>query len=189
MDASHSQSPLSAEDLAVVRQAVREIEDAPSPKDRAGLGCALSLPGFVVLLVLPIVARRFTVPPSVARVVLIVGLAVLVVGVLIWLTAGGFVRGHFTAAAAAALRRLEAWDVEEGDREEALRAATLLLMNAYAVYGPTMGSSFDRDEARERLGAMMPLVEAVERVLVEEAGIYTVFTDEPETEAEEEEAP
>ena len=104
---------------------------------------------------------------------LVLGGVLLVVGIVLSVGAGGFARGHVTAAAEAALRTLEAGDE---DREVLLRAATLLLCNAWASYGPSTVEAFDFAAARVRLGPMLSLVSEVEGVLLEEGVIYPVFT-------------
>ncbi len=58
-------------------------------------------------------------------------------------------------------------------------------MNAWASYGPTTSEGFDRAEARERIGAVLPLVEAVERHLVEQGVTYPVFTEDEGEEGQE----
>ncbi len=130
-----------------------------------------------MLLVFPVVARLLDVTSGVATAVISAAIVLLVVGLVLWFTAGGFVRGHAVAAAEAAIRTLEGWRADAGDREEALRAATLLLMNALASYGPTTSEAFPVEEARRRIAHMMPLVLAVERELLAREAIYPVFTD------------
>jgi hypothetical protein len=178
---------LRPEDLEVVDEALEEIKSQEGPVDRGPIGCVMALPAFVVLLVLPVLGRRFDLPSSVATPILVGAIALLIVGLVLWFTAGGFVRGHVIAAAEAALRALEEWSPEAGHRDEALRAATLLVMNAYASYGPTTTRTFDAAEARERVSGAMPLVEAVERHLVDEGVTYRVFTEGEE--GEDDEAP
>ena len=157
----------------VVRETLRELREAPAPRNLAGLGCVMALPAFVVLLVFPVVGRWLDVSRGVATAVLIAGGVLLVVGLVMWLTAGGFARGHVTAAAEAALRTLEA---DDDDPDVLLRAATLLLLNAYATYGPSTTEAFDFGAARTRLGERLDLVLAVERLLLEDGAIYPVFT-------------
>lgn len=157
----------------MVLETLAEIRAAPPPPNHAGLGCALALPGFALLLVFPVVARRFAIGAGWATPVLVAGGALLVVGLILWFTAGGFVRGHAIAAAEAALRTLEGG---EEDRDVLLRAATLLLTHAFATHGPATAETFDFQAARGRLGGRMDLVEAVEAVLLEEGAIYPVFT-------------
>jgi hypothetical protein len=165
--------PLSDTDRRIIDEALNEIRSTPSPVDRAPLGCTIALPGFAILLVLPVVGRMVSLGSAVGTVALGVGGVLVVVGVVLWFSAGGFVRGHAQAAAEAALRTLEGG---EDDREVLLRAATLLVVNAYATYGPTSSSSVDVDRARARLGKHLGLVEAVEGLLLEEGAAYPIFT-------------
>lgn len=166
-------TPLSDSDKVIVREALEEIRASPGPRDRTSLGCVVALPGFAILLVFPLAGRMLAVGSGVGTVVIGIGVVLLVVGLAIWFSAGGFVRGHSTAAAEAALRRLEGG---ERDREVLLRAATLLLVHAHVGYGPTTTQSFDFQAARSRLGERIALVIAVERSLLEEDAIYPVFT-------------
>ena len=133
----------------------------------------MALPGFAILLVFPMVGRMLDLGSGIATTVLIVGGALVVTGVVLWFSAGGFVRGHAQAAAEAALRTLEGG---EEDREVLLRAATLLVVNGYATYGPTTATAVDVDKARSRLGKHLGLVEAVEGLLLEEGAAYPLFT-------------
>ena len=164
---------LTDRDRMTVRDTLAEIRAAPPPRNHAGLGCVMALPGFVILLVFPVVARKFAVGGGLATPILVVGGLLLVVGLVLWFTAGGLVRGHAIAAAEAALRTLEAGD-EDG--EVLLRASTLLLTHAYATHGPATAETFDFEAARPRLGARLDLVLAVEALLVAEEAIYPVFT-------------
>lgn len=166
-------------DRRVVRETLDEIRAEPAPRSLAGVGCVMALPGFLLLLVFPLVARKLAVASGPATAVLVVGGVLLVVGLGLWFSAGGFVRGRFIAAAEAALRTLEKGEKE---REVLLRAATLLLCNAYATYGPSTAETFDFAEGRRRLGPRLDLVMAVEEVLLAEGVIYPVFTDAGEGE-------
>lgn len=164
---------LSDEDVLVIREALTEINAAPPPRDFGGAGCAISVLALALLLAFPALGRKLAVGAGAATSVLVAGGVLLIVGIVLRLTAGGFVRGHAIAAAEAALRALE---VGEGEREAQLRAATLLLCHAFATYGATTTGSFDFDAARARLGARIELVRAVELRLLEEKAIYPVFT-------------
>ncbi len=157
-----------------MRQALHEIREQPLPPDRGPLGCAIALPGFAILLVFPVVGRLLSVGSGVATVAVGLGIVLLVVGLGFWFSAGGQARRHASAAAEAALRRL---DGGEDDRETVLRAATLLLANAFAARGPTRYASFDVEDVRRRLGDRLPLVTSVERFLRQEEAIYPVFTE------------
>jgi hypothetical protein len=165
--------PLSDNDRALVRQTLHEIREAPPPRDRGPVGCVVALPGFVILLVFPPAARILGVGSTLGGVAIGIGVVLVVVGVALWFGAGRFVRGHAVAAAEAALRTLEAG---EEDRTVMLRAATLLLTNAYATYGSSATRSFDPEDARRRLGERRALVVEVEELLVDEGAVDPVFT-------------
>lgn len=170
-------APLSENDRRTVLETLAEIRSEPPPRNYAGVGCVMALPGFVLLLVFPMVGRLLDVSSALATGVLITGGVLLVVGLILWYTAGGLQRGHAIAAAEAALRTLESG---EEDREVLLRAATLLLCNAYATYGPATAQAFDFAVAGRRMGPRLALVMGVEEVLLGESAIYPVFTGEPE---------
>jgi hypothetical protein len=112
---------------------------------------------------------------GVAAAVLVVGITFLVVGLGLWFSAPGQLRRHAVAATEAALRTLGSG---EDDREVLLRAATLLLVHAHVSRGRTIASTFDTVKARERIGGRMPLLDAVEGLLLEEEAIYPVFSGE-----------
>ena len=150
----------------------------PPPRDNQPMGCLMSLGGLVVLVGLPLLGRTIEIGSGIGSMGLLVGGGLFVVGLILWMTAGGFVRGNFIAAAEAALRELETWNAQSGDREVALRAATLLLTHSEASYGPTSAPSFDHGEAALRLRPIMPLILAVQDVLVEEGASHPVFETE-----------
>ena len=164
---------LSQDDRRAVLEILDEIRSSPPPRHWAGPGCVMALPGFLLLLVVPVLGRRVGLPHGAAVPLLVAGGALLVVGLVLWLSAGGLARGRVTAAAEAALRVLEG---EEEDRDVLLRAATLLLCHAYATHGPSMVEAFDFTAARRRVGARLELVRAVEGVLLDEGAIHPVFT-------------
>jgi hypothetical protein len=134
----------------------------------------MALPGFLLLLLVPMLGRMLALGSAFATVGLILGLVLLVVGLTLWFTAGGAMRRRSMAASEAALRTLEAGT---DDREVLLRAATLLLCNAHATHGPATVQSFDFVSARTRLGGRLDLVLAVEAVLLEEEAVYPVFSE------------
>ena len=167
---------LSAHDVGIVRDALEDIEAEPPPKNWGAVGVMAALVGVVALVVVPLLARTVPVPHGAVITALVMGAALVVLGVVARASAGGFARGRSIAAAEAALRQLES---DDPDRETALRAATLLLVHAYAMYGPKPSASFDFLAGRRRLGERVPLVEAVERELLRDNRIDPVFTDAP----------
>lgn len=166
---SHS---FSDQDRRAVLDALGEIRASQPARDWSRPGCLMALSG-LLLLVVPVAGKGLGLTPGVVTPLLVVGGALLVVGIVLRLGAGGFARGHVTAAAEAALRALEEGDE---DREVLLRAATLLLCNAWAAYGPSTVEAFDFAAARARLGPRLALVAEVEGILLEEGVIYPVFT-------------
>lgn len=172
---------LNQTDLAVVREALAEIQARPLPQDRSTVGCVVALPGFLLLLVFPMVGRMLDVGSGAATVVLGIGIAFLVVGLIFWFTAGGAIRRHTSAAVEAALRQLSG---DDDDRETTLRAAVLLVMNAYTPQGPSHTATVNFGDAERRLGDRLELVKAVERVILDEEAAYPAFTlDEGSEEA------
>jgi hypothetical protein len=169
-------SALSEADLAVVREALEDLRAAPPPRDLAPIGCVVGLPGVLLLLVLPIAGRRLGLQAGAATLVVVAGIVLLAVGLALWYAAPGQAHAHAVAAAEAALRRLEAWDLGAGDRREALRAATLLVRSGHSIHGATPRLAVDPQEARVRLGAMVALVEAVEEALLDAGGALPLFT-------------
>jgi hypothetical protein len=170
---------LNDRDRLAVREALEEIL-ADQPRDLASLGCLVVLPGVLILLVVPVVVRLLGIGSGLATAAIVAGVILLVVGITMWMGAPGLIRGRSTAAAEAALRQLEQG---EEDREVMLRAAALLLTHAHATVGATTSLSLSVDDARKRLGVMLPLVVEVEHFLLAEGQIYPVFTVE-EGEAE-----
>ncbi len=171
---------LSPEERAVVDEAVADVLAGPRPTDQGSVGCLMAMPGFLILVVAPLMAPRLNLPGIVGTAVLIAGGTLLVIGLVLHFSAGRFARGHYMAAAEAGMRGLETWDPEIDDREEALRGATLVLLNAMAAQGAAPSPSFDVHEGRERIGPLMPMVEAVEEYLVAQGSSYRVFTEGPE---------
>jgi hypothetical protein len=171
---------LGPEEQAVVQEALEEIQETPPPPDRGPLGCVVALPGFVLLLLYPPAARFLDLPGWAGIAALSAGIPLVSFGLILWFTAGRLGRRHAMAASEAALLALESWTDEEAEREEALRAATLLLMSSFAQSGPTFVATFDASEARKRIGPRMPLVEAVERYLLEQEAVHPLFTREEE---------
>ena len=163
----------SDQDRRTVLDTLGEIRASPPARDWGGPGCLVALLGLFLLVVLPVAGKVMGLGSGAVTPLLVLGGALLVAGILLRFGAGGFARGHVTAASEAALRTLEAGDE---DREVLLRAATLLLCNAYASYGPSTVEAFDFTAARARLGPTLALVSQVEGVLLEEGAIYPVFT-------------
>ncbi len=165
---------LELEERAVVDEALEDILSEPPPRDLVPLGCGVGFGRALLLVATAVVGSA--VGRSVAVAILSAGVLLLVVGVGLWLASARLARGRVEAAVEAALRQLES-GVE--DREVSLRAATLLLANAYVQHGPTTTQSFGTMAAAARLGEALPLVLSVEEYLLERDSVYPVFTRDP----------
>lgn len=176
------------EELTTVERAVAKgVADgflqAEPPKDHSPHGCLLSLIALIGIFVLPAVGARFGIEGVGATILGAVLLVTLILGVIIHFLGGGFVRGRTIGAAEGAIEGLERWD---GDREAAIGHAVVLLMNATVEYGPTSSVAFDAREVAGRISPVLPLVTAVEELLVREDYCHPVFTilDFPEAKAD-----
>ena len=161
---SVSDDSLSEWDRRVVRDAHAELEASPTPTVLSPfLALAAALAGGLILAAW--LTFRDVVPAAsfLAPFVMLFGVLLSLGGVFALVAAlRGGSRAH-AIAGDAALRRL----VTEGeDRETRLRAAVLLICSGAAAAG-----GFDPADVAIRLGSARPLVESVERLLVEERGI------------------
>lgn len=160
-------------DRHFVRETAEEISSAPAPDGVRRFGPPAALLGLGILFGWPRIVGAVPGGDFVSPFVMILGVLLLVGGPAL-LILGGRGGGHAASAAVeAALRRLED---PESDRETAVRAATLLVLHAYARQGPATVHVFDPAEVESRLGSRLPLVVAVERQLVEEGKAYPAFT-------------
>jgi hypothetical protein len=165
---------LTPADRQVIKVALEEIESTPPATDLRTLGWPVAVLGVVLLVGWPRLAELVPIAMAASGLVLLMGIAMVVLGPLAALTAGGSARGTAAAAVEAALRRLESGGE---DREVLLRAATLLLAMAHVTEGPTTTRSFRTEDVTPRLGGALALVLAVEAYLVVEEGIHPVFHD------------
>jgi hypothetical protein len=163
----------------LIEEALREIDAEPPPFEPGRYGVGMVLLGIADLVAVGALVPRFGIAGGVATTVLILGAGLTVTGLFLAMTRGGFTRGASIAATEAALRQLERGDEDE---EVLLRAATLLLAHSVVSYGATTSNTFVREEAAARIGPQLPMVRAVEEVLLAEERIYPVFTLDAEDE-------
>jgi hypothetical protein len=83
-------SLLSPGDLEVVHETLQEIRDMPPPRDNHATGCLMSIGGLVVLLGLPALGRVITIGQGLGTAGLLIGGALLVLGIIAWMTAGNW---------------------------------------------------------------------------------------------------
>lgn len=164
---------LTDHDRRVVRETLADLEGATPPGGRAALGCPAAFVGLLVLVVWPRIVDGVPGGDFLSPFVLLGGVILLLGGPVLALLGGGGGARAAEAAVEAALRTLED---PQTDRETILRASTLLLAHAYVRRGPTTTHTFEPVETASRIGERLPVVEAVERHLVEEGVTYPVFT-------------
>lgn len=160
-------------DRRIVRETLEEIRQAPAPAERGRYGCLAGLIGLVVLIAWPRVVEQVPGGDFVSPFVWLMGIVLILGGPALAVLGRGGGGREAEAAVEAALRRLEDGD---SDRGTVLRAATLLLVHAYVSRGPTTVQTFDPPELASRIGSRLPVVQAVERRLVEEGATHPSFT-------------
>ncbi len=168
-----SPESLTERDLLVIRETIADIESAPPPTDMGHLGCPAAILGGLLLVAWPKLLELLPAAGFFTPFVMLAAVLMMIGGPVAAFTAGGFVRGASIAAAEAALRQLES---DEDDREVMLRAATLLLMNAFVSSGPGATMAFNPDGVASRIGDSFPLVVAVEKHLIDVVLTHPVFT-------------
>jgi hypothetical protein len=167
------------------RELVRRLATAepagPPARDWTSVGCSAIVLAAAGAALLP--TLRHFLGERVGAVA--IGLLILLglVGVTLWLLGRtiGLAPVHRRVEAAAAQLAAEAPRLAEGvpASESALGAAVALVREAHHSPGPYTAETFDARDMSVRLGAALPLVTAVEEVLVEDGRIYRVFTTEP----------
>ena len=165
-----------AERAAVLAEWER-LRAEPPPVSPKPYGCATFLVAAALLLIIPQLTKLVDVrlPRPWGSILL---------GILVLAMAGGFfvgvffgsgVYGRAVVRARAALDWLAAHP-DAADAAERRRNAVTLLYYALVSDGPTLAGTFDTAQARERLGASLPYVIAVERALRAERKVDPIFT-------------
>lgn len=171
---------LSYEDRVVVLQALDDIDRAPPPPDWGVYGPPLAIAGVLIGGMTSVFGSRVGLAGPVVVGALVAGITMLVVGVILAVMSGGFERARERAAAEAAIRQLESGDP---DRTVRLRAATLLLTHTFSSHGEVAAPNYDPAEGARRIGEELPLVQAVEALLIEMDRGEALFTVAPHIDA------
>lgn len=166
-------------DRAIVREARAEIASTPPPVSRGPYGCLLGIAGVVVLAVTSAIPSDVATVAFVRPFLLLGGVVMAVGGAVASFFGGSSATAAAGAAVEASLRRLAD---PESDRETLLRAATLLVSHATTSTGPATVRVFSESDVRERVAPARPLIESVERHLMDEYGQESTFL-EPSAEA------
>jgi hypothetical protein len=169
---------LSPGEREIVLAAAAEEAAAPRPANLSLPGCGLFLVSLGLFIAIPRFAAHW--PGEISGVLRFLTFAAIVLGILAGLTLFFFFgsgRGQMRARERAdeALERLESV-YPGGSRAEQLGAAVRLIANGVYAGRPWRMPAVDVESARDRLGDAVGLVEAVERLLVEERGYAPVFT-------------
>lgn len=171
----HARQFTAAQRKAIVAEWQR-IAAEPPPRNPRPYGCLTVIVAIGLFLLLP--QTGIKPPPPWGTVMLAVLGLTLAGGLFVGVFAGSGVHGRAAARASAALAALAALaDGVPGDDAARLRHAVELIAHAVASDGPTSQATIDIAAAKQRLGASLADVLAVEAVLAEETGALHVFGD------------
>ena len=145
----------------------------PRPAPRQPYGCAT----FLISTCLFLVVQQMSSLPSWLRLALLIILGLAIAGGLFFqLALASSKYHHDSARARESIEWLAANPATSDAAARRRHAVTMLRYSVTADDGPTTSGTFDPAHARERLGAHLPFVIAVERALIAEQKIYPVFT-------------
>lgn len=161
------------EKRAVIVSEWRRLAAERPPFNPRPYGCLTVIAGIVLFLAIPQLGIKLP-PPWGTVLAGVLGLAILA-GAFVGVFVGSGIHGRATLRAEGALAALAADPApEDGAR---LRHAVNLIAHAVVSDGPTTSNAIDLDAAKQRLGANLDYVMAVERVLAAEIGPLRVFTE------------
>jgi hypothetical protein len=149
----------------------KRITAEPPPFNPRPYGCLTVIAGLALFLLIPQLGFRLP-PPWGTVLAAALGLAILA-GAFVGVFVGSGVHGRAAQRAEAALAALTA-DPAPDDAAR-LRHAVGLIAHAVVSDGPTTANTIDLEAARQRLGANLDYVLAVEGVLAAEIGPIHVF--------------
>lgn len=158
-------TPLTPEDAAVVDGEVARLAAQPGRRDPQAAGCLVAFVGMLALTLTPAVGNFVEIPLPTGTTVFGISILAIFAGAAIAIFGGGL-KGTRGAAreVRSAVGPILAHTQVDASREDALRAATRLLANAYDSSGPYVVRVFDPAVMAERLGpGGIRLVQAVER--------------------------
>ncbi len=154
---------------------LRRVRDRPPPSDPRSAGCVVAIVALVTLALLPFIRPALSLSGGTVLAVGVGLAAIALVGVLIGFFGGGFVAGSVASDVEEAIDELLAGD-SAGDEDTVRQAAIRILDGAHVSTGPTTVGTFNVRKVATRLGDALPVVERIERVLLERQQIYPVFT-------------
>ncbi|MGV3628517.1 MAG: hypothetical protein ACO1PN_12625 [Betaproteobacteria bacterium] len=151
----------------------RRIAAEPPPRNPRPYGCLTVIVTIALFVLLPLTG--FKPPPPWGTVLLVVFGLALAGGLFVGVFVGSGVHGRAALRATAALDALAADPAP--DEAARLRHAVALIAHAEVSDGPTTSGTIDIAAAKQRLGANLAYVVAVEQVLAEEIGALRVFIE------------
>lgn len=151
----------------------RRIAAEPPPRNPRPYGCLVVIAAIALFLLIPQLGIKLP-PPWGTVLAGVLGFAVLAGG-FVGVFAGSGVHGRAALRAEQALAALTAVPAVEEDTR--LRHAVVLIAHAVVNDGPTMSGTIDITAVKQRLGANLGYVVAIEQVLAEEVGTVHVFTE------------
>ena len=145
----------------------------PRPTPRQPYGCAT----FLISTCLFLAVQQTSSLPSWLRFALLTILGLAIAGGLFFQFALASSKYHYDSARAReSIEWLAANPATSDAAARRRHTVTMLRYSETSDDGPTTSGTFDVAQARERLGAHLPYVIAVERALIAEGRMYPVFT-------------
>jgi hypothetical protein len=156
----------------------KRLAAEPPPTNPRPYGCATFLVAAVLLLGLPRLLELIglKLPQPLGAVLLVILVLALAAGFFVGIFVGSGVYGRACARAQEALAWLAA-NPESKDAEARRHNAVALIFNTVVWDGPTVSTTIAPAQSRQRLGANLPYVLAVERVLVAELKIPAILAE------------
>jgi hypothetical protein len=165
-------TPLGPEQRQRVLALAVAARGEPAARDWTSVGCTGLVLAAAGLALLPTVARLIGPRGATAGAILLGVLGV--AGIALWLLGASLGLAPVRRRIESAVAVLTGEGAAES--EAALAAAVTLLVNAHHAPGPYTSETYAAEEMAGRLGNALPLVIAVEEVLLEDGRIYPVFT-------------
>lgn len=154
---------LDAGEQAAIRDEAQRLLAQPPPADRRGIGCITVVGAGLLLLLLPPLSKRLGWPPLVADVLFWALAIVLALG----LFAAVFLTTSRYSQASSRAHEALAWLASHADARDAKAQRHAVTLICYHTINDDGGQAqvIDIDEAKATLGAALPFVIVVERVL------------------------
>lgn len=170
---------LDAAERAAILEDWARLAAEPRPAPRPPYGCATFLIALALFLLIPQLPRvtGWDLPPALRTTVLVI-LGLAIAGGLFFSFALASSKFHHDSARAHESIEWLAAHPDTSDAAARRRSAvSLLYYSVISDDGPSTSGTFDVDRARQRLGAHLPYVIAVERFLAAERGLWKAFSE------------